>query len=236
MTRRAGATLPELLLVSTLFALVLAAVAGAASAQSRLAAFALETVRTQELLRVVGIVLGVEVHALAPPDIGAMGADSLRLRAFRGGGRICDGDSDILFVRYDGVRRPEPDKDSVLIVGAFDSRGVSRSVEAVSGDPRCGGSLRLQLSPVPRGSLSSPRGWVLVFESGSYHLSGGSLRYRRGAGGRQPLTEEGIGTGRLTPLRSGMEVRLVLRMRDHGPFPSTERVLLLPSENRAFAP
>jgi hypothetical protein len=29
---------------------------------------------------------------------------------------------------------------------------------------------------------------VRVFERGSYHVSGGALRYRRGMGGRQPLT------------------------------------------------
>lgn len=37
-----------------------------------------------------------------------------------------------------------------------------------------------------------------VFERGSYHLVGGALRYRRGEGGRQPLTPERIMEGRLT--------------------------------------
>lgn len=36
---------------------------------------------------------------------------------------------------------------------------------------------------------------VLLFESGSYHISDGAFRYRRGDGGRQPLTAERIDVG-----------------------------------------
>jgi hypothetical protein len=36
-----------------------------------------------------------------------------------------------------------------------------------------------------------------IFEGGSYHFSGGALRYRRGAGGRQPLTPERVREGHL---------------------------------------
>lgn len=236
MRGRAGASLAEMLLVSVLFAMVLAAVAGVAGAQSRLAGAALDGTRLQEILRVADIVLGSEVRALAPADISALGPDSLRLRAFRGGGRICAGEADVLLVRYQGVRRPEPAKDSVLILGEADSRGAPRALRGVSGDDRCGGSLRLQLVPEPRDSLSSRRGWVLVFESGAYHLSGGALRYRRGAGGRQPLTEEGITEGVLTSLPSALEVRVAIRVGDRSGAPAAERTLRLPSDNGAFAP
>jgi hypothetical protein len=37
----------------------------------------------------------------------------------------------------------------------------------------------------------------MLFEAGSYHLSEGALRYRRGRGGRQPLTEEVLAGARL---------------------------------------
>jgi hypothetical protein len=33
---------------------------------------------------------------------------------------------------------------------------------------------------------------MLIFESGSYHLSSRALRYRIGAAGRQPLTAEAL--------------------------------------------
>jgi hypothetical protein len=50
---------------------------------------------------------------------------------------------------------------------------------------------------------------VRLFESGEYHLADGALRYRRGGGGRQPLTPERLGLGSgFRALQNGVEVQI----------------------------
>ena len=121
----------------------------------------------------------------------------LQLRAFRGLGLKVDLPSGpgAWMVCYGGTRVPVPEKDSVLLLGsdgrwrAHDLRGRSST-----GDPCPGWPGR------------KVEGWVLfpapgdailgrVFETGSYHLADGALRYRRGEGGRQPLTPERLSGG-----------------------------------------
>lgn len=184
MKPRAGTTLAELVLVSWLFAFVLAAVAGFAAAQGRLAAVSQDRARVSEALRTASVVLGGELRFLAPADR-SVGGDSVRLRAIRGGGQVCTSTDRTLVVRYAGIRRPEPDKDSVLLLGERSTGGTPYALESVATDTACGGGLRLELERQPgRGA-----GLAMVFETGAYHLVGDALRYRRGAGGRQPLTE-----------------------------------------------
>jgi hypothetical protein len=73
----------------------------------------------------------------------------------------------------------------------------------VSHDGLCEGGIRLTLS-----SDVPTRGLALVFETGSYSLSDGALRYRRGAAGRQPLTEAIIDDGDLEPAHGGFGARI----------------------------
>jgi len=142
--------------------------------------------------------------------------DSLVLRAFRGEGGICPARPSVMdiLVAYEGVRAPDPDKDSVLLM---DGQGQWSAwpLEAVSGSgDSCPGAPAV---PVQRWSLGQepPKGVVLarVFERGSYHLSGRALRYRGGAGGRQPLTPEVLLTPRSRFIEdsSGVDAILVVR-------------------------
>jgi hypothetical protein len=184
---RSGATsVAELVLVAWLFGLIMAAVAAFAAHQGRLAALQRDRVRLEEAVRTGTVVLGTELRYLTPADL-RVGRDSARIRAFRGGGPVCAADSVTVQVIYRGVRDPDPARDSVLLVDAEGERAVS--LVAAGGSSECGGSLRMVLGD-PAGSVPS---LALVFETGAYWLSNGAIRYRRGQGGRQPLTEALLG-------------------------------------------
>lgn len=209
-TRRPGGSLPELIVVAWLFAFVLAALAGFAGAQGRLVALTHDRMRAEEVARTTRVVLGAELRTLHHSDITALSADSIRLRAVRGAGVICTVEPPHILVRYRGVRRPEPDKDSVLLVLEPSTEGTAHRLEAVVADARCGGGLRLALAPGPPEAVG---GVALVFETGAYSLAG-ALRYRRGAAGRQPLTEAVLAKGDLH-LRSPGVLDVSLRFRPH---------------------
>lgn len=196
---RPGVTLPELILTAWLFALVLVGTARFAAAQGRLLALTQDRVRAAEVERTTDLILTEELRYAGAADLTPT-PDSIRLRALRGAGTICDAAGSQLRVRYHGVRRPDPGKDSALLVTGSNTQGTRHAVIGASADDGCG-EYRLTLDPAP----VAPRGLLLVFETGSYHLSGGALRYLRGRGGRQPVTEalleEGVfelGPGRVT--------------------------------------
>lgn len=202
---RPGATLPELILAAWLFTFVLAALAGFAGAQGRLAALMAERVRAAELGRVAQVVLGAELRSLSRSDLTVLPPDSVRIRAFRGGGPTCAGAGPgELLVAYRGVRRPEPDKDSVLLVHGRSTDGTAYRIVDVASARECDAGVRLTLDahePVPAGL-------ALVFERGSYSVTAGALRYNRGAGGRQPLTEALLSGGVLEPRGASLRLRL----------------------------
>ncbi len=145
-------------------------------------------------VRIVRDVVGAELQRGRPDrDWTLASADSLVLRAFRGVGRVCPlfAPSPELLVAYEGVRAPDPMKDSLLLMdhgGTWTVRALLAAAPSRDSCPEAPGV------PVQRWRLGgdAPPGTVLarVFERGSYHFSGGALRYRRGAGGRQPLTPE----------------------------------------------
>ena len=92
-----------------------------------------------------------------------------------------------IVVAYHGERAANPVKDSVLILTAEGWRRADLTGRA-SGPRSCGMDLGgdaevWTIDPPVTGGLV-----VRIFERGSYHVSGGALRYRRGRGGRQPLT------------------------------------------------
>jgi len=138
--------------------------------------------------------------------------DSVRLRSFVGRGLPCapvDRRSEVV-VAWEGRRRPDPRRDSLLVL---DAAGVWQSVDLVSAVPTvgvCPGAVRASselwrttLAPGTRPEIA------VLFTSGSYHVSGGALRYRRGRAGRQPLTP-GVLTPRSGLSGSGRDVRLDL--------------------------
>lgn len=122
----------------------------------------------------------------------APGGDSVRLRVFRGLAFMCpSGRAGRFLARYRGSRLPNSRKDSVLVLGPD---GRWRAVDLIERRPT-----RLTCPGAPTEAVEL---WVLdppvlpgaavarLFETGSYHLSGGAFRYRRGRGGRQPITPE----------------------------------------------
>lgn len=215
----AGVALPELLLVAWLFAFVLAAVAGFAARQGRSLAGVRDAVRAEDVRRVAGLVLGSELRALAPADIIAFPGDSVRIRAVRGVGPLCARDGDRLVVRYRGIRLPDPAKDSALIVtGASELHETVVPVIGWTPSDVCPDGLAIQLGRTSDGSdgsgSSQPRllpewGLLLIFETGSYSFGRRAFRYRRGQGGRQPLTEELLADGEIEARADRILLRLL---------------------------
>lgn len=217
--RRGSVSLAELILVFWLFALVLAALGRFSAAQSRVAATMFERTRVNELVRTARVVLGAELRATGSSDLRGLGTDSLRVRGFRGEGVVCGGAGDTLLVGYRGGRLPEPAKDSALLLSADGVEEVAAVAGAVRSDSSCYGiGLRLRLDRAPAVSPAL----ALVFETGVYALSGGALRYRRGAGGRQPLTETLLLDGAFAADRAGA-VRVDLRLAPDSVARSPER-------------
>lgn len=163
--------------------------AGAAVA---LRAEGLETVRT------VAWLLPEEVsQGRAVSDWWVAGPDSLVVRAFRGIALVQPGpiEGRRIHLCFRGVRSPAPEKDSVLLLGTdgvWRAHDLEDRARLSAGCPGVedGWEEVWTLFPPP-----SPGVVARLFEHGSYHLSDGALRYRRGEGGRQPLTPERIDEG-----------------------------------------
>ena len=194
MSGRDGTSVVEILVALLLGIFVLQAgmwtVARARGHHERLA-------RRSEALaavRLAGSLLRLETSTGAEGLDWDVSGDALSLRAFRGTGLICGvlSGTDTLVTSFRGYRRPDPSKDSVLLVYPEGDRAVTALRGWVAApDTLCGGSI-LPGRLVLRLASSIPAGAVVarVFERGSYALSDGALRYQRGAGGRQPVTPE----------------------------------------------
>lgn len=190
-THRPGFSLVELLSTLVLGGLVAAAVAGTLRSAERLARVHAARVAAAETLRVPGVVLSRELRWVdTAEDLAALSRDSLRIRAFRGTAVVCGAVGGAVYVRYTGVRQPNPAKDSLLAIDA-DGRAQAFALDAARTDAAvCAarGGVEIQRwavgAPLAVGTL------LLLFESGSYYLVDGAFRYGRGRGGRQPLTAE----------------------------------------------
>lgn len=154
--------------------------------------------------RVARLTLRSELSALAPGDVRSDGGDSLRIRAIRGAGRICVIESNAVVVDLTGSRATDPEKDSLELVGPL---GSLRTVDVISatwapgecGPTPLGRPARLEST----GLIDTDLIFARVFETGAYHLSRGALRYRRGRGGRQPLTPQVWSRGSALSLEEG---------------------------------
>ncbi len=186
----AGFTLVELLLSTTMAAVVSAAFIGVLVTQVRVAALSSEITAREETLRLPAVLLATELSLLAPEqDIRFVEREAIGVRAFRGSGTVC-GTAGSVLVHYAGVRQPDPAKDSVLILAADGTRAAALLASGPAGAGACGGSGPFSELAWSLTEAASPGDAVLLFESGSYHLANDAVRYRRGAGGRQPLTPE----------------------------------------------
>lgn len=151
-----------------------------------------------EARRVTGLMLDLDAGGV----IGASGPNEIAVRAFRWWGRPCGlvGSPTSLHIALSGLRRPATDKDSVLAIDAEGRMEVVRLVRS-SRSNRCspgGAELVWERAPI------RPPVLVRGFERGAYRLDD-ALRYRRGAGGAQPLTAT-----RFTPDSVGLDVDATL--------------------------
>jgi hypothetical protein len=182
--------LVELATTSALLGILGIACAALVHAQTQLLRNVSDRVAGSEALRTASGILGAEVRATAPSDLRAVSADSIALRVYRGWAVVDGVQDDGITLNYEGIREPDPAKDSLLIVGSE----RTGSFTFVSGDPL---TIRPDV-PIESGDL------VLFFESGTYHLASNALRYHRGFEGRQPVTDELIDHRRS---RFGIEAR-----------------------------
>lgn len=193
MGGRRGFTLVELLVAAAGGGLVLAAAFGLLASFARLSAAHLDRVRFAEAARVVGLVVASETRLAAPADLPDPAADTVSIRAARGFGLVCSLEGGV-HVRYRGMREPDPAKDSVLVVGSAVERSLALESDRAAADGSCAADPSGRIRSWTLSDTVGPPGTVLLlFERGSYHLADGALRYRRGAGGRQPLTEARLG-------------------------------------------
>lgn len=158
---------------------------------------------------------GVRVLSWLVPHELAMGtegedwdasSDTLALRAFRGFGVVDSIGSGTreAYVCFVGDRAPDPGKDSVLVLDRSGRWFGADLLYSQNLDTACRGDG--ETGEEARWSLSAEVSQAVVlrnFERGSYHLAGGTLRYRRGDGGRQPVTSGFLENGRFLPSSGG---------------------------------
>ncbi len=185
--------------------------------------------------RLTAIVIGKELRAgERGRDWMVSAPDSLTLRAFRGWGPVCGFGTKpgSIVVAYHGERAVNPAKDSVLILTAdgwrlADLTGRSSTSRSCAMD--LGGRSEVWIIDPPITGALVAR----IFERGSYHVSGGALRYRRGLGGRQPLTLDVFDDDRSTIEARADRVifRLVADARRQGADTSSAALQFWTSEN-----
>ncbi len=227
-----GYTLAEALITLILLTILLQAAWSVTAGHTRGAA---ELVRRSEMLeavRISGWTLREELKSSRPGTDWLADDDSIALRAYRGLAVPCPGASapGVVVADWVGVREPEPEKDSLLLLepdGQWRAYGLNR----VARVPPCAGggpTLRLELDDPEAGGYLAR-----VFERGTYHVADAALRYRRGLGGRQPMTpralaeESGLerlgGEGVVVHLRANREAGAAaawaasIRLWGHGP-------------------
>lgn len=196
----------EALLALLLLSVVVQGAWGVVARARTAAAYVAGQAEALETIRTLGWLLPEEVSGGRPGRDWWVGeGDSLPLRAFRGLAIVLDpgGPEDRIRVCYRGVRSPNPGKDSILVLGKegrwaphglSDRSRVESSCFGIEG----GWEEEWALSPPTEGPVLGR-----LFERGSYHLTNRALRYKRGAGGRQPLTPERIDEGRFLGFAGG---------------------------------
>jgi hypothetical protein len=189
--RRAGFSLLELTAALTLTLVLATLLCGLLIVQVRLARRVADRARTADAVRTARVVLDGEARRGTARDVRAMAPDSFAARSFRGVGLVCAAtDSLRVHVRYRGDRLPDPRKDSLLVVGVRGERTVALADVNAGAAPGCRSAAGEVILHWRAAAPLSDAGVLLVFESGSYYLSGRALRYRLGAEGRQPLTAD----------------------------------------------
>lgn len=168
--------LVELATSASLLGIVSVACATLVHSQTRLLRNVSERAAMNETLRTASGIFAAEIDAAAEQDLRVVTDDSVAMRIMRGRAIVVTRVGQRYALRYEGLRDPDPVKDSILAVV---NEQAARFTLA-SADPP---SIETDL-PLAPGAL------VLFFESGAYHIATNALRYRRGEEGRQPVTDE----------------------------------------------
>ena len=228
MRGRAGFALIEVIVAGALAAIVLACAALLLQAQSRLATNTSTRSERNDAARSALLTLRAELQTVTPRfDVRAVARDSIASRIFRGVGVVCGFRTGATFVRFKGLRLPDPAKDSLVQAGIENTAQLTSVADAESACSHHPDENVLAMSwsaPATVGSV-----W-LIFESGAYHLSTNALRYRRGAETRQPITAEVLNdrTSVFQPVADSVlrAVRVQLRARA-GTAYAQDQILLL---------
>ncbi|MGQ0815138.1 MAG: hypothetical protein ACT4O1_11815 [Gemmatimonadota bacterium] len=216
MSGRSGAALIELVTAAVVMGILAVACATLIHSQVTLVRSISERAAANEALRTARLLLRAEFRDVDASDVRAVGRDSLAARVFRGRAVVCIVEYPNAVLRYRGMRVPEPEKDSLLLVGeervvAFSLGGTTRESCIPRSDEQVvtiATEVRLRANSV-----------VLIFESGTYHLANNALRYRRAAEGKQPITDELIDhrASRFDAEPRGRGIRVRLRSRADAP-------------------
>lgn len=187
MRNQEGHSLVELLATIATLAALLAVAGGLFRLASRTAALTSDRAEALDATRTAAALLDRELRTLGGADVTTF-PDSLSLRAFRGYAVPCD-TAGTVRVRFTGARPPDPTKDSIIAL--TDSAEVVAALTAASPTAPGGGCAPLpgeQVFALAVAPALPPAAAWLVYERGTYSIGGGALRYRRGFGGRQPVT------------------------------------------------
>lgn len=188
--KRPGHTLVELLFALTLGGMIATVALKLLQTQMTVARVTAERGRRAEALRTAAQVLTAETRLLVPErDVRALGPDSIALRAFRGAGIVCALEGTRAHLRFRGSRAPDPTKDSILVLRDTIFEAVGALVASVPA-AGCAAAAGEQIFALSSNLLLQTGDAVALFESGSYYLADGALRYRLGREGRQPVTNE----------------------------------------------
>ncbi len=245
---RSGHSLAELAVALFLVGFLGSVVATLLSGSMRAVTGLVERAEVAEARRTVGALLQEELGVgVFGRDWGLDGDRAVALRAFRGYARVCGpgADTGSWRVAWTGDRAPDPDRDSLLVLGADGAWRTARLARvgpappAISAAPCSAGVgervADWEVSGAP-GPTPPHQGWspgagdppplvARFFESGRYSLEDGAFRYRRGSAGRQPLTPGIVAPESRFHLRpgGGIEVELHLRLRPGVSAPGPDR-------------
>lgn len=191
-----GFALAEAIVAGTLALLVIQVVWWVVAVQSAVASRVVREARVLDEARLVRHLLATEAGQGRGGMDWFLDGDTLRLRGFRGVAVACHSqDGAAWLAALSGFRAPDPAKDSALVLAASGRWEVSRIARRGSA---AGGACRpppgfateaLVLDPPRPGALAA-----LWFERGAYRFAGGTLRYRPGRAGWQPVTTASIDT------------------------------------------
>ena len=192
MYNRGGFALLEVLVAAVLGTIIVGLAVLLLQAQSTVARDVTVRSERNDAIRTTFAILSAELRNITPTDVRAIGRDSFVTRIFRGLAVVCGFSGRDVFVRYHGLRLPNPAKDSALQVGP---ENVVALASVRSDSTACSSNAGEQVLVITWPAEPRVGAAWLMFETGSYHLNTHALRYRQGIAGRQPITTEVLDDG-----------------------------------------